>query len=544
MRNQSEELRFKTECNALRHRILELEEELRNRTAPVEPPGEVRERDHRIGERLMSAVDRISDALFLLDNDQRLLWANHSTARFSQTPLEDMQGRPCTEVLFCRHTGCEDCPAPNSLALDEEGERIIRTSDGSYWEMRTFPVHPEQGQVTGVIGMLRNITGKRVLEEELEKRQRLQSLGVLAGGIAHDFNNILTAIIGNTSLAKMLVHPDDKVFPRLCDVEKAAIKAKDLAGQLLTFSKGGSPRKKVVALDKLLQEATHFALHGSNIKPEFTIDTELWPSEVDTGQFAQVINNITINAQQSMPDGGVIHVQAANFRVGADDMLPLRSGDYVQITIEDEGQGIPHDHLTKIFDPFFSTKRLGKGLGLATAYSIVKKHGGFIMAASPPKRGSVFTIYLPAARVPEEDGLIPESAQPRHPGSGKGSILFMDDEKFIRNIAGGLLEHLGYKVTFARDGQESISLYSEALSCGKRFDAVILDITIPGGMGGKECLQELQKIDPQVRAIISSGYSNDPLMSEPEKYGFKAVVAKPYRIQELNSALNKAMKMP
>ena len=385
----------------------------------------------------------------------------------------------------------------------------------------------------------RDITERKRMQGELLRVQKLESIGILAGGIAHDFNNILTAILGNISLAKMYANPEDKICKKLTEAEKASVRAKDLTQQLLTFSKGGQPIVKTAPVTKLLKDTTSFALTGSNVRCEFSMSEDLWPVEMDEGQMSQVINNLVINAVKSMPKGGTIKVRAENATVGTErtkQSLPLEGENYVKISIQDEGIGIPKEHLQKIFDPYFTTRKKGSGLGLAISYSIVQKHHGYITAESELGVGTTFHIFLPAS----EKEVITERHAKEIVRGEKGRVLIMDDEEIVRDVASGMLEHIGYEVEVAKDGAEAIALYKQTQESQVPFDVVILDLTVPGGMGGKETIEKLIELDPQAKAIVSSGYSTDPVMSEFREYGFSSVVSKPYKIEELREALHKA----
>ncbi len=380
-----------------------------------------------------------------------------------------------------------------------------------------------------------DLTEHKTLVRELLKIEKLDSIGVLAGGIAHDFNNLLAAILGNLYLAKKYTSESDKVFARLTDIGKAALQARDLTMQLLTFSKGGAPIRETAPIAELIESSTSFALRGSNVKCEHFLPDNLWPVEVDSGQFSQVIHNLVINADQAMPDGGVITIRAQNCVVSAKDMLPLKEGRYIKLSIEDQGAGIPSEHLEKIFDPFFSTKEKGSGLGLAAAYSIIKNHDGLISVDSRPGTGTTMYIFLPAAAAhtaiaaaAEEDILI----------SGQGRILVMDDDEAVRKIAVAMLRLLGYTPEVAGNGLEALTLYKKGQEAGQPFAAVIMDLTVPGGMGGKEAVQRLLEIDPAAKAIVSSGYANAPIMADYRRYGFTGVIPKPYNIHELGKILH------
>jgi|Deesub1362A_J573_1020465.scaffolds.fasta_scaffold00199_51 PAS domain S-box-containing protein len=381
------------------------------------------------------------------------------------------------------------------------------------------------------------ITERKRVEEELLRAQKLESLGILAGGIAHDFNNVLTAILNNIYIAKMLVGPESEVFKRLGRAEKAALRAQTLTRQLLTFSRGGTPVKRAASIKELIEETTDFALRGSNVKCEYSFSEDLWPVEIDEGQISQVISNLVINAQQAMPDGGVIKMYAGNVIVNDGDVPSLRRGRYIKLSIKDTGVGIPEKHLPKIFDPFFTTKREGSGLGLATTYSIIKKHDGHITVESEVGSGTTFDIYLPASQRRLLTGRL-EKGKPFKNDIRKTRILVMDDEPDIRESLSAALNFFGYEVDFAGDGAEAIDLYRKAKNSNHPFDAVVMDLTIPGGMGGVEAIKKLIQIDPNVKAIASSGYANDPIMSEFKNFGFKGVITKPYRVEELGRLLH------
>ncbi|MBN1636357.1 MAG: PAS domain S-box protein [Deltaproteobacteria bacterium] len=491
-------------------------------------------------EELQVVLDGITDNITLQDHDLKILLANKAAADSLKLMPNELIGKKRFELWHNRSDASEDHPVVQALKTNSNQDGTFQTPDGNHWEIRAFPLQDENGKVRGAIEISRNVTSKKKLEEEMQKREMLDSLGRLAGGIAHDFNNILTAIIGNISLSKMLIASDSKIFKRLSDVEKASFRAKELAQQLLTFSKGGMPIKKKTAIRGLLVDTCTFALHGSNIKAEFSAENTLWPLEIDEGQIAQVIHNIVINAVEAMPQGGTIRVVTENVTIKKNNALPLSKGRYVKISFHDEGVGIEKEVLDKIFDPFFSTKEGGSGLGLAISYSIVKKHSGHITAISSPNRGSSFFIYLPASSA--KDSLPGKAYKNKELIKGSGSILLMDDEEFIRDITSSMLNHLGFDVVLAKDGQETIELFKKSLEEKSSFRAVVLDLTIPGGMGGLKCIEHLLKMDPQVRAIASSGYSNDPVIANPEIFGFSSVIVKPYKIQDLSEVLSKVLE--
>ncbi|MBL7067064.1 MAG: PAS domain S-box protein [Candidatus Marinimicrobia bacterium] len=412
-------------------------------------------------------------------------------------------------------------------------ETIFKKKDGKPIDVEANVSIIEYRGDKATFAVIRDVTERKRIEKEAHRNQNLESIGILAGGIAHDFNNILTIILGNITLSKMYANPEDKVYKRLVEAEKGAMRAKDLTQQLLTFSKGGAPVKEASSVAEFLKESAAFALSGSNVKCIFSIPDDIWAVEIDKGQINQVFNNLVMNADQAMPEGGIIKISAENITITPENVLPLQQGQYIKFSFEDHGIGIPAHHLDKIFDPYFSTKTKGSGLGLASAYSIIRNHNGLITVESGLGAGTTFYIYLPAS----EEIVIKKESKNGKTLFGKGKILIMDDEEFVREVAGEMVRSLGYSAEFAKDGAEAIELYKKALKSEEPFSAVIMDLTTPGGMGGKEAIRELLKIDPEVKAIVSSGYSNDPIMSDCKKYGFVGVVAKPYKISELGKTL-------
>jgi PAS domain S-box-containing protein len=399
------------------------------------------------------------------------------------------------------------------------------------------PIFSPDGVLSGGVAIFEDVTARKKAEEERLWFSKLESLSTLAGGITHDFNNILTAILGNIGLAMLEGEIGPKVRNRLSQAEQACLRAQTLSQQLLTFAKGGAPIKKIISLSKLLKESADFILSGSNVLCEFSIPQDLWPVEADEGQIVQVFSNLLINADQAMPEGGIIKIGAENFFLEKQSELPLPSGKYVKLTFADQGVGISPQYLDKIFDPYFSTKQKGSGLGLATAYSILKNHSGHIRVESQVGIGTTFTVYLPAT----EAGALADEKEILATVRGQGRVLVMDDEEMVREVLGRMLGYLGYEADFANDGSQALEKFVQAQAEGRPFAAVILDLTIPGGMGGKEAIKELLKIDPHARVIVSSGYSDDPIMADFENYGFRAVIAKPYRVVELSKILQEVI---
>jgi PAS domain S-box-containing protein len=476
------------------------------------------------------------DHLVVIDSNLRIIHSNW-LGGFEYVREEIRQLNPyCYEAYNQgQDRPCESCSALEVFRTGKSVFTEMYNAKVGYLEIRAVPIVDENGKVLMVAEHIRDITEKKKMEEEILKGQKLESLGVLAGGIAHDFNNLLTAIMGNISLAKMFADPGTKAFDRLSDAEKACERATGLTQQLLTFSKGGAPVKKTASIVQIITDSAGFMLRGSNVKCEFTLPKDLWAADVDEGQMGQVINNLIINADQAMPDGGVISVTAENVSITAADHLPIPEGRYVLISIQDQGEGISPENLSKIFDPYFTTKERGSGLGLATVYSIIKSHQGHLDVESTKGVGTIFRLYLPASEhaIEPVENMVPAVNMP----AGTGRILVMDDEEIIREIAREILSHLGYEVEVCGDGRSALTLYQEALNSGNRYDAVIMDLTIQGGMGGKETMKALLGIDPTVKGIVSSGYSNDPILAHFRQYGFSGMVSKPYTVKELQEIL-------
>jgi len=402
-------------------------------------------------------------------------------------------------------------------------------------ESRKIPVF-EGERVVGVLTILRDITERRRDEAARLRADKLESIAALAGGIAHDFNNLLTGIMLNLSVVRSCVRGDDEAIEALESALKAAERAKRLSRQLLTFAKGGNPVRRVIALGELIREAAAFALAGSRARCRFRIAEDLRPACVDPGQIGQVVRNVVLNADHAMPKGGFIDVRAENVALRAGEIPELSGGEYVRITVADQGVGIPPEDLARISDPYFTTKKDGLGLGLAITHSIVGKHGGHVQIDSQVGAGTTVTLYLPAS----EEGEAEPAGAVGAPGD-RARILVMDDEATVRNAVEQTLRRLGYEVERAGDGAEAIRLFTAARHSGRPFDLVILDLTVSGGMGGVECLQRLRTLDPQVKAIASTGYSGEPVLERPEVFGFCTALPKPYAAEDLARALQAAL---
>ncbi|MEP7071050.1 MAG: CHASE3 domain-containing protein [Verrucomicrobiota bacterium] len=494
-------------------------------------------------ESLAVTLRSIGDGVITTDVQGKVIMINHAAEVLTGWSSAEAIGQPLQEVFSISidlaaqarahrghangaHSILLNLPQNATLKARDKSERLV--------EQVASPIRDNKKGVTGVVLVFRDITEREHNASERRKAESLEQLGLLAGGIAHDFNNLLTAIMGNISLASLMLPAQSEMTSRLNDAKNASMRARDLAQQLLTFARGGAPIKKTASIGKLIQDTVSFSLRGSQNRSEFKLSPDLWQADVDSGQISQVVANLVVNADQAMPNGGTLHVSCENLSYGSgrEASVPdLSAGNYVRIAIRDEGMGIPENYLKRIFDPYFTTKAKGNGLGLATTYSIIKNHKGLITVESEVNRGSTFSIYLPAA----ECVAVAEEA-PRASGTslnGTGRILVVDDEEAIRALVEFTLSHLGYEVQGAESALAGVDLYRDHLTKGERFDLVILDLTLPGGMGGKEALKHLIEIDPSVNAVVSSGYATDATMSRYEDFGFRGVIAKPYEAADL-----------
>ena len=504
-------------------------------------------------ESLAVTLRAIGDGVITTDVDGKVIMMNNEAEKLTGWSSKDGIGQPLKSVFDVtvdlaaqaktQKSGYRSEAQSILLNLPENVTLTSRDGSERVIEQVASPIRDAKNEIAGVVLVFRDITARQRAEAERRKAETLEQLGLLAGGIAHDFNNLLTAIIGNISLASLLLPPDDEMAERLDDAKNASLRARDLAQQLLTFARGGAPIKKTASIGKLIQDTVSFSLRGSRNRSEFEFGEDLAPAEIDAGQISQVIANLVVNADQAMPNGGTLHVSCENFCYDTHDaVIPdLAPGDYVRIRIRDEGVGIPEKYMKRIFDPYFTTKPKGNGLGLATAYSIIKNHNGLMTVESEVHVGTIFTIYLPAAQYQEEMPVeAPRTLTPAM--SGTGRVLVVDDEEVIRDLVEFTLTRLGYKVSQAATALQGVEIYREKLKAGKRFDVVILDLTLPGGMGGKEALKKLIEIDPTVNAIVSSGYATDATMSRYQDFGFRGVIAKPYEAAELGNIVHEVIE--
>jgi two-component system, cell cycle sensor histidine kinase and response regulator CckA len=389
----------------------------------------------------------------------------------------------------------------------------------------------------------RDITVRRFMEAELAKAQKLESIGLLAGGIAHDFNNIMTAVFGSLALAKMESVPESPAYKRLVSAEEHCMKAKALTRKLLTYSRGGSPQRKTASIANVIHDAVNFSLSGKNIDCRFEFPDDLWSAQIDEGQMHQVVHSLVSNAAEAMPQGGVIAIGAQNIDLTADQITPLKAGSYIKWFVRDCGVGISREHMKKIFDPYFTTKEMGSvkgmGLGLAICYSIVKSHEGMIMVESTPGAGTVFTVYIPAAN--DEKNEQKPVAVKGPSVTPKPNVLLIDDEQILLDVTGSMLKHIGYDVMTAKSHGDAMEYYRRARENGNPFSLIIMDLTMRGDEGGEIAIRRWKDAYPEVKAVISSGYMNDPVIEEYWKYGFVGAMVKPYSLVELKSSLEKIL---
>lgn len=506
-------------------------------------------------ERLDITLRSIVDGVITTDQKGVIRLINWMAVQMTGCPREKAVGKPLARVLklkdkttgeFLIEAGKRAIKVDKTLKITSSNDWVLISATGIKIpiEYSCAPVIKEK-EVMGMVLVIRDTTEKNELEEDLRRSRNLEALGVLARGIAHEYNNILTSTLGYISLAKEVKGEEHKIFPTLEKAENAGLRAKEISYRLLTFAKGGEPRKRKGSIIDTLKQAAQHILKSGQITADWHIDHHLWPVTFDPHQVNLAVSNILKNAAEALSNKGCIEIKVKNFRVPGKRSPVIKRGNYVKITITDQGSGIPDEYLPKVFDPYFTTKEKAEGMGLTTAYSIIRKHGGWIEVKSKKKQGAsgtAVTLLLPAAVTLTEHKKIavpipvPEKkAEP--PAVKKQKILVMDDEDMIREIALEMLEFLEYEAFSAEDGDEALELYRSAMKAGSPIEAVILDLVVPTGMGGKECIQKLKKFDPQVKAIVSSGYSDDPVVANYQDYGFRGVLAKPYKINQLKEIL-------
>jgi len=488
------------------------------------------------------SIDNASESTMLLSLSGEILFANQSTFKDLEYAKEELPSINWSQIVSeMTKEKMKDFIKSLKEKKTIKFESSYIKKDGSTYPADILANYQIFSKKEYIFVFAHDITEQKKIEEERQKIQKLESISILAGGIAHDFNNFLSGIIGNISLAILEASDNEELVKILNEAKEATNLAKNLTKQLLTFASGGVPIIEETFISHIIEETAGFNLRGSNVKCFYTFPENIWKVQADRNQLSQVISNLIINADQAMPEGGVIRISLENTIINKETTLPLKEGKYVKLTIEDTGLGIAKKHLSRIFDPYFTTKQKGSGLGLATTFSIIEKHNGYITADSKLGAGTTFYIYLPAITTGETKQSEPSKKELRN-HKKEGRILLMDDEKIVRHALSRMLERLGYTVEPVTEGEEALAQYKEKLGTEQSFDAVILDLTVPGGMGGKETIKKLTELDPNVKALVSSGYSNDPVLANYKDYGFKGIIIKPYDSEELSKAVNKLLE--
>jgi PAS domain S-box-containing protein len=501
-------------------------------------------------EKFRTTLNSIGDAVIATNKNGKVVQMNPIGEFLTGWKLDEAQGRPLNEIFEIRNakTGEKSIiPVDKVISTGEivnlSNQTILISRDKRQFHIAdsAAPITDSKGKITGVVLVFRDVTEENKIQSELHKIHRLQSLGILAGGIAHDFNNLLMGIYGNVSLAKTELRNFEKAQEYLEEAEKSMGRATHLTRQLLTFAKGGEPVRKDVRLEEIVKEVVNFDLVGSKVLPVIEVEEDLRAADVDQGQIQQVFSNLAINARDAMPDGGQLFIRIENVEIEKEQIADLRAGKYLKVVFKDQGVGIPADDIDNIFDPYYSTKESGTGLGLSTTFSIIKRHHGAIQVESQPGHGAAFTLYLPAADksiIAREKKINIEGPCVRH----TAKVMIMDDEKSIRMVAAKMLEKLGFKVTTVENGREAIDAYRKSLEDGKPFELIIMDLTIPGDLGGIEAIGPILEIDPEARVVVSSGYSDNPAMAKYHEYGFKDLLEKPYTYEELQTVVKRVLE--
>jgi PAS domain S-box-containing protein len=502
-------------------------------------------------ENLQITLDSIGDAVISTDIQCRIERMNPIAEALTGWSRTEAIGEPLDKVFPAQSSKTNETPATyiyktmssgDIIRFPDNTELITRDGQRAHISVSTSPIRDADGTISGAVLIFRDCTEEHCMHEQLQRVQQLEQIGTLAGGIAHDFNNILSGIYGNLELVTELIPAGHPASRFLDQAKSSAERASNLTGQLLTFAKGGEPIKGAVDLGSMIQDIARFDLSGSKVKLVFSQSPGLHPVEVDGTQMQQVISNLVINAAQAMPDGGHLYIDLDNYHQEPHQASDIEAGDYIQISLRDEGNGIEDELLSRIFDPYFSTKQTGRGLGLATVHSVIARHNGQIKVSSEKGAGTSFSIYLPAAELPEAQQQQSTAGEMQEQFHRDLNILLMDDEAIVRETATGMLSFLGHRPQTAADGEEALKLYGEARKNGTPFDLVILDLTIPGGMGGQETLQELLAENPEIRAIVSSGYADDPIMAYSSAFGFQSIAQKPYSLAQLKQSISQAMQ--
>ncbi len=499
-------------------------------------------------EQLFVTIRSIGDGVITTDEFGNVVLMNTIAEKLTGWSIDSAKGKQLSEIFNIIDEATRSTVVnPVNEALKKgcivglANHTILISKDGYEYNIAdsAAPIRDAHSKIRGVVLVFRDVTEKHKTERELLKTKKLESIGVLAGGIAHDFNNILTGIFGNIELAKLKIPEEHPAYTFLDTAYRALEKATHLTKQLLTFAKGGDPILEAVNLKSVVQSTVDFNLSGSNVKAEFNLSDNLWQVKADKGQMSQVIANLIINAKEAMPEGGSLYIKAEN----VENPLPALKGCFVKLTIKDSGIGIPKEFLEKIFDPYFSTKQTGSGLGLSTVHSIVVKHNGYISVDSTIGAGTTFIIYIPTEKHSCKNPFSTSKRHDKSTDSVSAQILIMDDEVMVRDVTEAMLGSCGYKVDFAADGKDAIEKYTSAAESGQPFDIVIMDLTIPGGVGGEEAIKKLLLINPDAKVIVASGYSTDSIMANYSNYGFKGRIVKPFQLNELVNEIARVMKL-
>jgi two-component system cell cycle sensor histidine kinase/response regulator CckA len=484
-------------------------------------------------ENLVVTLRSIRDAVITIDIDGTITLVNKVAEDLLGVDIKGLIGKPLRQVLRLVNANTKErlnvCPdhtlQEGKIIESDDDKNILITRDQKevLISLNCSQIIDKNNKISGIVVVIRDVSEKQKFEEELLKAKKLDSVSTFAGGIAHDFNNILTGIIGNITMARLEINETEKVLKCLDSAEQASLRASKLAQQLLSFSIGGPPVKELVYLQEIIADLVYFVSVGSDINYKIDVKNDLIPVSIDREQISQVFNNLILNAINSTDGSGTISISAENARITANSHIPLKEGTYLKISISDEGCGIPKEYIENVFDPYFTTKEEGNGLGLATVYSIIKKHDGYITVDSEVDKGCTFTFYLPGsykAAVREKQ------------------ILVVDEEEMIRNVLNKILEELGYKVVLAENAAKAIKIYKKAAREENSFSAVIMDFKAINPLDYHETLDKLREIDPDLKAIISSSYTSDPVIARYKDYGFKGVITKPFRVNELRDLLD------
>ena len=484
--------------------------------------------------------ERAAVGMVIINPDRVITRVNRAFCAIVACQEDELSGKRLDQLLHPDDRHLCSLVTPISDDAERPGSRsqewrFIDKSGDTVWGVVTVTwLRNEDGEPLSTVLMVQDVTIRKRMERDLVRVEKLESLGLLAGGIAHEFNNVLAVILGNVSLASMMSDGNQSLAEALEQASAATHRARALTSKLMTFAKGGHPVKRVTSVEELLRRSASLCLRGSSVVPRFDVHQDLAHAELDAAQMEQVFTNLIANAQLAMPHGGQVIIAARNVSLGADSSLPLPPGRYVQVDISDEGVGISPENLAHVFDPFFSRWDAGNGLGLAIAHSVVKRHGGHISAHSELGVGSTFRVYLAAA---DADETAASEVRPTGAIAGSGRVLVMDDEPDVQRVTAAMLRACGVEADLVSDGATAVTTFAAAAEAGRPYAAVILDLTVPGGLGGAEIIGRLREIDPEIRAIVSSGYSVSPVIAEYRRHGFAGVLPKPYTIADLRSAL-------